>query len=79
LQQGNVPVALKAVRADSNMTAQGDTAWMDSLDPLFGKIADVWMKTLIEDFGTDHWYQLDGYFGIRGRFFFHKSKSAAGS
>ena len=35
---------------------------MDSLDPEFGKIADLWMKTLIEDFGTDHWYQLDGYF-----------------
>ena len=35
---------------------------MDSLDPMFAKIADVWMETLIEDFGTDHWYQLDGYF-----------------
>jgi len=35
---------------------------MDSLDPQFGKIADLWMKILIEDFGTDHWYQLDGYF-----------------
>ena len=35
---------------------------MDSLDPLFQKIADIWMKTLIDDFGTDHWYQLDGYF-----------------
>lgn len=36
--------------------------WMDSLDPEFGKIADLWMETLIQDFGTDHWYQLDGYF-----------------
>ena len=35
---------------------------MDSLDPNFARIADAWMKVLIEDFGTDHWYQLDGYF-----------------
>jgi hypothetical protein len=60
--QGNVPAALKALRKDSNMTIQGDTAWMDSLDPLFAEIADKWMQTLIGDFGTDHWYQLDGYF-----------------
>ena len=38
------------------------TAWMDALDPNFGKVADEWMKVLVEDFGTDHWYQLDGYF-----------------
>jgi hypothetical protein len=60
--QGNAPAALKTLRSDSNMTIQGDTAWMDSLDPLYGEIADAWMKQLIEDFGTDHWYQLDGYF-----------------
>lgn len=60
--QGNVPAALKALRKDSNMTIQGDTAWMDSLDPLYGEIADAWMKQLLGDFGTDHWYQLDGYF-----------------
>jgi hypothetical protein len=51
--QGNVPAALKALRSDSNMTIQGDTAWMDSLDPLFAEIADAWMKQLITDFGTD--------------------------
>lgn len=60
--QGNVPAALKDIEKDSNMTVQGDTAWMYSVDPLFGKIADAWMQTLIADFGTDHWYQLDGYF-----------------
>ena len=60
--QGNVPAALKALRQDSNMTIQGDTAWMDSLDPLFAEIADAWMAQLLGDFGTDHWYQLDGYF-----------------
>ena len=60
--QGNVPIQLKALFNDTNITAAGDTGWMDSLDPLFGKIADMWMETLINDFGTDHWYQLDGYF-----------------
>jgi alpha-N-acetylglucosaminidase len=60
--QGNVPAQLKSIFRDSNMTLQGDTAWMDSLDPLYGQIADLWMSTLLADFGTDHWYQLDGYF-----------------
>ena len=59
--QGNVPVQLKQRRNDSNITEQGDTGWMDSTDPLFAQIADVWMQTLIEDFGTDHWYQMDGF------------------
>jgi hypothetical protein len=60
--QGNVPIALKEIHEDANITQQGDTGWMDSLDPLYGKIADMWMEQLIADFGTDHWYQLDGYF-----------------
>jgi alpha-N-acetylglucosaminidase len=61
--QGNAPISLKKKLQDKNMTDnhQG-TAWLDSLDPVFLEIADVWMKTMIEDFGTDHWYQLDGYF-----------------
>ena len=29
---------------------------------LYARIADAWMEQLIADFGTDHWYQLDGYF-----------------
>ena len=28
----------------------------------FLKIAKLWMEQITEDFGTDHWYQLDGYF-----------------
>eukprot|EP00404_Azadinium_spinosum_P057088 CAMPEP_0180787190 /NCGR_PEP_ID=MMETSP1038_2-20121128/51240_1 /TAXON_ID=632150 /ORGANISM="Azadinium spinosum, Strain 3D9" /LENGTH=206 /DNA_ID=CAMNT_0022824439 /DNA_START=88 /DNA_END=704 /DNA_ORIENTATION=+ len=60
--QGNVPIALKALRADANITASGATGWVDSLDPIFEEIAGLWMRTLLEDFGTDHWYQLDGYF-----------------
>merc|ERR1712072_1434469 len=61
--QGNAPIALKTKLHDKNMTdnRQG-TAWLDSLDPVFLEIADYWMKTMIADFGTDHWYQLDGYF-----------------
>jgi hypothetical protein len=59
--QGNVPVQLKAVQKDLNITVAGATGWLNSLDPLYAKIADEWMTTLIADFGTDHWYQLDGY------------------
>lgn len=60
--QGNVPIQLRDIYPDANMTQQGATGWMDSLDPLFGKVANLWMETMIRDFGTDHWYQLDGYF-----------------
>jgi len=59
--QGNVPVGLKAVLKDANITASGATGWMDALDPAYRKVADLWMRQLLEDFGTDHWYQLDGY------------------
>jgi len=60
--QGNVPIHLKALYNDSNITQQGDTGWLDSLDPLFLRIANLWMSKLIKDFGTDHYYQLDGWF-----------------
>ncbi len=61
--QGNVPWALSTVQKDANLTQQGDTGWMNSVDPLFGKIADMWMKQICSDFGcVDHIYQLDGYF-----------------
>eukprot|EP00943_MAST-04B_sp_MAST-4B-sp1_P003537 g3537.t1 len=61
--QGNVPIVLKSVLRDSNMTDnKKGTAWMDALDPNYAKIADMWMKEIIADFGTDHWWQLDGYF-----------------
>ena len=32
-------------------------------DPLFTKVADAWMKQIIADFGTDHAWQMDGFFG----------------
>eukprot|EP00658_Telonema_sp_P-2_P047919 TRINITY_DN3647_c0_g1_i2.p1 TRINITY_DN3647_c0_g1~~TRINITY_DN3647_c0_g1_i2.p1 ORF type:complete len:691 (+),score=111.68 TRINITY_DN3647_c0_g1_i2:158-2230(+) len=60
--QGNVPVGLKQVQGDGNITSAAATGWMNSVDPLYGKIADTWMEEMIADFGTDSWYQLDGYF-----------------
>ena len=63
--QGNVPIQLANLYPDSKMTKMEDTGWLDSLDPLYGKIADLWMSTMLEDFGKDvvsHWYQMDGYF-----------------
>ena len=54
-----MPTALKEILHDSNMTDNGQgTAWMDSLDPNFLKIADAWMEVMLADFGTDHWYQV---------------------
>eukprot|EP00040_Diaphanoeca_grandis_P035238 m.221025 g.221025 ORF g.221025 m.221025 type:complete len:864 (+) comp33335_c0_seq1:105-2696(+) len=64
--QGNVPPKLASIYPTANISVQGNgrhyAAWLDSVDPLFGKIADEWMKNLIEDFGTDSWYEADGYF-----------------
>jgi hypothetical protein len=70
--QGNVPWALhKHLQKPSNMTkgtGQGNgTGWMDSRDANFGSIADLWMTTLLRDFGTvGHVYQMDGFFAATG-------------
>ena len=58
--QGNVPIQIKTLFNDENITQQDATGWVDSLDPLFLHIADLWMTQLVQDFGTDHYYQLDG-------------------
>ena len=51
-----MPAELKYKLHNDNMTDNGQgTAWMDSLDPLFLKIAAKWMETMLADFGTDHW------------------------
>eukprot|EP01047_Picozoa_sp_COSAG01_P003260 COSAG01_NODE_95_length_26957_cov_48.328617_7_plen_133_part_00 len=51
--QAAVPTALKELLGDKNMTDNGQgTAWIDSLDPEFLKIADLWMETMVGDFGT---------------------------
>ena len=40
---------------------------LDALDPLFKTLSDAYMKTLIAEFGTDHYYQADGFFNsVRG-------------
>ena len=51
-----MPVGLKAIKKDANITVQGATGWIDALDPLYAEVADMWMDTLVDDFGTDHWY-----------------------
>eukprot|EP01050_Picozoa_sp_SAG11_P015663 SAG11_NODE_2056_length_3877_cov_2.744574_1_plen_187_part_10 len=40
-----------------------DTAWLDGRDPLFTKVADAWMKQVMADFGSDHAWQMDEFFG----------------
>jgi hypothetical protein len=67
--QGNVPAALATLEGDANITIAGGTGWMNSVDPLFGRIADAWMAQIIADFGTDtmfgsplNFWQMDGYF-----------------
>jgi|EP01043_Picozoa_sp_COSAG02_P084194 hypothetical protein len=58
--QGNIPAELP-LPTGSNLTKAGATGWLSATDPLYAKIADEWMTTLIADFGTDHIYQVDGY------------------
>lgn len=60
--QGNVPIQIKDIFDDLNITQEGATGWIDALDPVFTQIADKYMQRLLSAFGTDHWYQLDGYF-----------------
>lgn len=65
--QGNVPPIMKTeLFPASNISAQGGGrhyAACDGTDPLFGKIADVYMETMCADFGcNEHWYEADGYF-----------------
>lgn len=78
--QGNVPVGLQALRKDANISARGATGWVDVLDPLFTEVGDLWMKTLIEDFGTSHWYQMDGYLnGGTAPWFDEEQRQSGGS
>ena len=43
-------------------TGAVDTAWLDGRDHLYTRVADAWMKQIISDFGTDHVWQMDGFF-----------------
>ncbi len=66
--QGNVPPIMSfELFPTANISVQGGgrhfAAWLDGTDPLFAKIADVYMETMCEDFGChEHWYEADGYF-----------------
>ena len=76
--QGNMPPQIQKLHPKANITitahggaahapwpansTRGECAWLASTDPLFGEVADKWMEILIADFGTDHWYQCDGFF-----------------
>ena len=69
--QGNLPWALASKLPGSNMSQGGGmgngTGWMDSRDPHFAEIADLWMTTMLADFGTiGHVYQMDGFFASTG-------------
>ena len=69
--QGNVPWALASKLPGTNMSQGGGmgngTGWMDSRDPHFARIADLWMRTMLSDFGTiGHVYQMDGFFASTG-------------
>jgi hypothetical protein len=70
--QGNVPWVLASkLPPGSNMSQGGGmgngTGWMDSRDPNFARIADLWMTTMLTDFGTiGHIYQMDGFFASTG-------------
>lgn len=59
--QGNVPPLMRELYPNANITKKG-AAWFDDLDPLFTTIQKAYMKILIADFGTDHWYETDGFF-----------------
>ena len=56
------PEANISTTHDPELGTEGNCAWVSGTDPLFGQVADAWMKIMIEDFGTDHWYQCDGFF-----------------
>ena len=64
--QGNLPPQIKTLQPAANISltrhtdgyndSKGQCAWLAASDPLFGQIADAWMKIMLADFGTDHWY-----------------------
>ena len=64
---GYAPWPLAVAQNATNRIARGvkaatDTAWIDGRDPLFTAVADAWMEQAIADFGSDHVWQMDGFF-----------------
>ena len=59
--QGNLPPVFRQLYPHANISTSG-AAWLDALDPLFTQIQKRYMEIMISDWGTDHWYEADGYF-----------------
>ena len=58
-------VAQNATKAETIAQGKGaaaDTAWIDGRDPLYTAVADRWMAEVTKDFGSDHVWQMDGFF-----------------
>jgi len=70
--QGNLPGLFKEIFPQANMSTSGIT-WLDGTDPLFQDIQKTYMEIMIEDWGTDHWYETDGYFNHASEPWLHKT------
>ena len=42
--------------------AATDTAWVDGRDGLYTAVAEKWMEQIVQDFGSDHVWQMDSFF-----------------
>jgi alpha-N-acetylglucosaminidase len=62
--QGNVPVPMVKLFPGANISVQSgaSSGWLDGLDPLFERMSDLVLTTLIEDFGMTGFYEADGFF-----------------
>ena len=60
--EGNVPGQLRTLYPSANISGSGESYLLDALDPLFTRLSDAYMEDLISTFGTDHYYQADGFF-----------------
>lgn len=61
--QGNMPSSMRSLFPNATISRSG-VAWVDGTDPLFQEIQTRYMDVLLRDFGTDHWYETDGYFNF---------------
>jgi alpha-N-acetylglucosaminidase len=66
---GHVPAALKLKYPDANMHTIDWIEWtthlLDPLDPLFQKVADIFMEEQAKRFGTSHLYAADTFIEMR--------------
>ena len=64
---GYAPWALAVSQNATLRIARGkgsasDTAWIDGRDEVYTAVADKWMAEVINDFGSDHVWQMDAFF-----------------